>query len=311
MPKHRRTVKKSLRRKSRVGRKRGGGWSEGPNFVNPGNLVHNQYTGPGKDCAGVPERYGMATVTPKGLPGLSGGKRHILRKKKGGQLVVANPDMPPTSGSITPLPGTFPNPNGYSGSVSAPGVPPKPAQMGGRYGFFPAMGPLNPENGVGTSPAPFGRIPCESGTTNPLNPNPNDIQTLTTAPSVPPYVTMKGGAGFPVVNVGAADSMRYYAPTAGYSHKFETYSAPSPVPGLMLNTPYDAKEFNRACLTTSGGGNVGFDAGKFMPLKMNEITTRSDFDGTKGLLPMKYGGKRKTRRHHKTRKHGRKHSRKH
>jgi hypothetical protein len=297
MVKHRHTVKKLSRRKSRVARKRGGGWSEGPNFVSPGNLIHNQYPGPGKDCAGEPARYGLTTVTPKGLPGLSGGKRRVLRKKYGGQLVVANPNMPPTSGSITPLPGNFPNPSGYGGTVSAPGVPPKPVQNGGRYGFFPSMGPLNPENGVGVSPPPFGRIPCESGTHNPLNPNPGNIQGLTTAPSVPAYTTMKGGANG--VTVGAVDSMRYYAPTAGYGHNFETYPAPSPVPGLMINTPYDARAFNRACLTTGG-------AASFSPLKMNEITTRFDFDGTKNMLPVKYGGKRKTRRHRKTKRHGRK-----
>jgi hypothetical protein len=345
---HTRKMRKSLRRtkrdKSRRSRrhvvKRGGGWSDGPDYIlrAPGNLVHHPYPGPGKDCTGNPEsiRPGEVTVVPKGLPGLSGGKRHILRRKRrGGKLVVADMDLPPISQSITPPPGWMANPSGTGGSVaqpnpmppvvmSMPGVPPAEGSVmkGGRYGFFPSMGPLNPENGVGVAPAPFGRIPCETGTYNPLNPNPGNIQGLSTAPSQPPF--MKGGAQFPVVTVGAVDAMRYEAPTAGYRNDFQTFSAPSPVPGLMIQTPYDARQFNPACIKTGGsrkkGGagnptaNVGFDAGKFSPLTMGEITTRKDFDGSNGLLPVKWGGgrrssknKRKTIKHKKSRKHSRKH----
>jgi hypothetical protein len=264
---------------------------------------------------------------------------------------VTNPNLPPVSGSVTPKPGDFPATQGVAGTVakpevvmSMPGVPtppgaaqmPKmpiaelsksadaanlapPPQKGGRYGFFPEMGPLNPVNGVGTSPAPFGRIPCEVGTYNPLNPNPGDIQRLSTAPLTPPYVTgrLAGGAAptnvgssgysaanFPTVQVGQADSMRYYAPTAGYRNDFMTFRAPSPVPGLTIQTPYDAKAFNQACIKTGGSRknrknkNKGgaLNAGTFTPVTMDEIWTRKDFDGTNKLLPVKFGGKRKTRR---------------
>ena len=102
---------------------------------------------------------------------------------------------------------------------------------------------------------------------------------------------MKGGNYF----AGQVDAMRYYAPTAGYSHKMETYPAPSPVPGLMLNTPYDAKAFNQACIKT-GGAAIPGNAGVVTPLKMNEIMNRSAFDGTKQGLPVKFGGKRRTNR---------------
>jgi hypothetical protein len=263
---------------------------------------------------------------------------------------VTNPNLPPVSGSVTPKPGDFPATQGVSGTVaqpnvvmSMPGVPiggqplmPKmpiaelsksadaanlaPPQQGGRYGFFPEMGPLNPVNGVGTTPAPFGRIPCETGTYNPLNPNPNDIQRLSTAPLTPPFVSgrLAGGAAptnvgssgfsaanFPTVQVGQADSMRYYAPTAGYRNDFMTFRAPSPVPGLTIQTPYDAKAFNQACIKTGGsrkrrgGGPVALNAGTFTPVKMDEIWTRKDFDGTNKLLPVKFGGKRRS---HKTRR---------
>jgi hypothetical protein len=273
---------------------------------------------------------------------------------------VTNPNLPPVSGSLTPKPGDFPDTTGAGGTVakpevvmSMPGVPtppgaaqmPKmpiaelsksadaanlapPQQKGGRYGFFPGMGPLNPVNGIGVSPPPFGRIPCETGTYNPLNPNPGDIQRLSTAPLVPPFVSGKlagGGlpagsglaassANFPTVQVGQADSMRYYAPTAGYRNDFLTFQAPSAVPGLTIQTPYDAKAFNQACIKTGGsrknrhGGGmpVALNAGTFTPVRMGEIWTRKDFDGTNGLLPVKFGGKRRTRRvlkkHRKSRK---------
>jgi hypothetical protein len=265
---------------------------------------------------------------------------------------VTNPNLPPVSGGVTPKPGYLPDTTGAGGTVaqpnvvmSMPGVPvagqplmpkmpiaelsksadaanlaPPPQQKGGRYGFFPQMGPLNPMNGVGTSPAPFGRIPCETGSYNPLNPNPNDIQRLSTAPLTPPYVTgrLAGGgpaptnvgssgysaANFPTVEVGRADSMRYYAPTAGYRNDFMTFRAPSAVPGLTIQTPYDAKAFNQACIKTGGsrknrrGGAlpVALNAGTFTPVTIDEVWTRKDFDGTNNLLPVKFGGKRRTRR---------------
>ena len=371
---------------------RGGGWSEGPNSVSPGYLIHNQYAGPGKDCTGNPAslRPGyIAYYTPEGLPGHGpgwsrGGRRRGKGKRaKGGALSVAahqsfgpvtNPNMAPVSGCLTPKPGDFPATQGVAGTVanpaalpvvmSMPGVPvnnqplmPKvqldasadpnnlkgAGQNGGRYGFFPGMGPLNEVNGVGTSPAPFGRIPCERGTFDALNPNPGNVQGLTTAPAVPPYVTsnaprMQGGAelngaptnvgssgfsaaNFPVVRVGDADSMRYYAPTAGYRNDFMTFRAPSPVPGLAIQTPYDARAFNQACIKTGGGkrkthrkhrkhskhskggaaghsigetGNpVANDAGEFSNITLKEVQNRFDFDGSHQGLPVKFGGKRR------------------
>jgi len=389
---HRRTHHKRTHRVSR-----GGGWSEGPNSVSPGYLIHNQYTGPGKDCTGnaASLRPGyIAYYTPEGLPGHGpgwsrGGRR---RRVKGGALSVAanqsfgpvtDPNTGPVSGCLTPKPGYFPATQGVSGTVanpaalpvvmSMPGVPvagaalmPKvqldasadgnnlkgAGQNGGRYGFFPGMGPLNGMNGVGTSPAQFGRIPCERGTFDALNANPGNVQGLTTAPPLPPYVTgnmqrMQGGAelmgsptsvgssgfsaaNFPVVRVGDADSMRYYAPTAGYRNDFMTFRAPSAVPGLTIQTPYDARAFNQACIKTGGkrntrrkhstrrkhrkhrkhcsthrrGGAAGHsigqsghpvaeDAGKFSKITIDQVQDRFDFDNSHQGLPVKFGGRRK------------------
>jgi hypothetical protein len=356
----RRTVKRSkaLRRSKR--RSNGGGYGDGPDSVAAGYLVHHPYTGPGKDCTGNPDsiRPGfIAGYSPKGLPGFAGGARRKNRKHKkynGGAYPVTNPNLAPVSGSVTPKPDYFPDTTGAGGTVgkpvvmSMPGVPtPGAAQMplvkldssaspanlaapvangqkGGRYGFFPSMGPLNPVNGVGVSPAPFGRIPCETGTYNPLNPNPNGVQTMSTAPASPPYVKMAGGASslastaasfFPTVQVGDADSMRYYAPNAGYRNDFMTFRAPSPVPGLTIQTPYAASAFNQACIKTGGsrktwkkGGAqpVALNAGTFTPVTINEVGNRFDFDGTTKGLPVKFGGGKKTHRRAKKHKKSRK-----
>jgi hypothetical protein len=332
------------------------------------------------DCTGNPMSHrpgwipaGTDNSVRGGLPGWRGGKQ---RKRRGGAAyppMASLSDYAGTSayGVITPPPKSLPNPSGAGGSVGNPnpypsnvvavppgGVVPQGAQMppgsssnvvaagqkGGRYGFFPGMGPLNPMNGVGTSPAPFGRIACEVGAPNPLNPDPKGVQTMDTAPLSPKWVTgpphafsslMRGGganlagapagvgssgysaANFPTIQVGAADMMKYEAPTAGYSHAYQTFKAPSPVPALMLNTPYDARTFNQACIKTGGGSrrkrgtrrsrggaaNPAEYASSFTPLKLDEITTRRDFDGSNRLLPMKFGGSRKKRHGKKRRTH--------
>ena len=357
--------------RQRSQRQRGAGYSDGPDWIKmaPGNLVHHPYTGAGKDCTGDPLSMGrpgyISNYNPYGLPGLKGGRRFRGKRLRGGAPMpfaasvdpVTNPNTGPVSGSVTPKPDYFPDTIGVGGTVaqpqvvpSWPGAPlpatlmtkgPEPpaqnetAQKGGRYGFFPELGPLNPLNGVGVYPAPFGRIPCEAGTTNPLNLNPHGIQSLTTTPSMPPYVRggsrrrsqrrrsrrSRGGsnlalsaANFPVVRVGDSDSMRYYAPTAGYRNDFTTFQAPSAVPGLTIQTPYDARAFNQACIKTGGsrtmkkakkakkdkkqkkvkGGAcpVAFGAAEVSQLKMGELMNRSDFDGSKGGLPVKFGGRR-------------------
>jgi hypothetical protein len=330
--------------------------------VSAGNQIHFKYAGLGTDCTGnnFSQRPGfIPAYTAKGLPGMGGGawgKKNKKNKKRGGSSCgapgpVPNPNLPPVSGSVTPKPGYFPDTTGVGGTVANPdnkpvvmsmpgGVVPAGATVpkvggrrnrrtrrrGGRYGMFPDMGPLNPNNGVGTTPGPFGRIPCEVGTYNPLNPNPNDIQRLSTAPLTPPFVTrpFSGGASvpagsglaassanFPTVQVGDVNSMRYYAPTAGYRNDFMTFPAPSAVPGLTIQTPYDAKAFNQACIRTGGSrknkkkggaGPVAFDAGAFSPVTLSEIDTRKDFDGTNKGLPVKFGGKRSVKRSKKSKK---------
>jgi len=311
---------------------KGGGWSTGPQMISPGNLVFNQYDGPGKDCAGIAMRPGYIDMYSKGgMPGLSGGRRS--RKHGGTRLMPAANNF---SGVInTPNPTVYP-----SHGVSAPGVPTHPVtsvQKGGRYGSFPELGAFNPSNGIGLSSyAPIGRVACESGSINSLNQQ--ALHTATTAPASPPYMTykggkrrsnrhsnrhsnrQKGGANFPVIHAGAADSMRYYAPTAGYTNDFEAFPGGSAVPGLTLQTPYDARGSNMACNKTGGsrhkrnvygGMNLADNASTFTPAQMSDLINRSDFDGSQAGLPVKYGGRRMRRmkKKHTQRKH-KKHYRK-
>ena len=74
------------------------------------------------------------------------------------------------------------------------------------------------------------------------------------------YVSSKGIAGWTQtaggkkkqkggVQVGEADSMRYYAPTAGYTNM----PLAPPVlnnPGILMQLGYPARSFNQACMNT-------------------------------------------------------------
>ncbi len=287
---HKRHSKKHTRR-LRNKRRNGGGYMDGPGYVNPGNLVHNKYSGPGMDCAGSVTRPGYLTSNSfagtGGLPGLNG-------KLFGGKSASKDAALEPTtvggatqlgSGGIVagaPMHEAFRGGiagAGSYGSRTTTGAAAElkemgPAMVGGRYGSAVFEGPLNPINGVGTTPGPFGRVHCEAGTRDPLNPNPGGIQTRTTEPGyvagwshyLPKFLQggkrrtrkTQGGAQLSpaplTVSVGDVNSMRYNAPTAGYSN----FPLAPPVmnnPGILMQTPYDARAFNMACLKTGGGRN--------------------------------------------------------
>lgn len=100
-------------------------------------------------------------------------------------------------------------------------------QRGGRYGFD-----LSAAATFGGTPSTSGipqvmAIPCESARANPLN------------------AVQMGG-------VGGIDSAFYAAPTAGYSNMPSTWVGATGAPSL-LQTPYDARTLNPACLKTGGG----------------------------------------------------------
>ena len=192
----------------------GGGWSTGPDYVSPGNLVYQQYDGAGKDCSQIPVRPGYISPSSspspstQGLPGFRGGYRHNRHNK----------------------------------------------YKGGRWGVEFPMAPLTP-NGVGVT-GNYSRIPCEMSASNPLNGAPVSGGGYKKRShrhrhrggflSGSPY-DGSSHASFPSVHVGAADSMRYNAPTAGYKNDFQSFAGQSPVGGLTIQTPYDARVSNPAC----------------------------------------------------------------
>jgi hypothetical protein len=262
--------------------------------------------------------YDSITPLPKGFPETSGVGGTVGQPSSGQYGSVSNVPGGQYGGSApvvyAPVGGVIPN------GAKAPNSTQLIKQAGGRYGsqFFP----LNPQNGVGLSSyTPTSSIPCERGTYNELNPNPRGIQTMSTLPmrSQP----MTGGANLAHsampygggVVVGASDSKAYYAPTAGYGHAFETYRAPNPVPGLMINTPYEARAFNQACIKTGGGRrhskrrrshsrsrggaqDVAYQAGEYRSLTTGEIGSTKDFDNRIGVpLPAKIGGRRTHRKY--------------
>lgn len=219
--------KRSMRSMRSTQRRRGGGWTENlSKMLYPGGPEHQMYSGPGKDCAVVDvARPGVISgYVPKGIPGLSltGG---------GGQLGSGGPYV----------------------------------AKGGRYGNFPQLGPLNPMNAVGmTGYAPIGRVGCETGTIDRLNPDIAAQQTNTAVSSVgiKGWTQMfKGGSKSRKqqkqkkqqkggVRVGEVDSMRYYAPNAGYDNRPMNPGVPNN-PGILMQVGYPAGQFNRACMTTA------------------------------------------------------------
>jgi hypothetical protein len=148
------------------------------------------------------------------------------------------------------------------------------AQTGGRYGMEGS--PLSPSNGVGMSGyAQIGRVGCESGSLDALNPDPA-LQSMTTnrmTYGVPGFTqVMRGGRHHPHkrlgymkkrtqkkkaarkqqggVVVGQVDAMRYYAPTAGYQNLPLMPQVPNN-PGILMQLGYPAGHFNPACLKTN------------------------------------------------------------
>jgi len=311
-----RRVSRKSQKKSQKKRQSGGGYSEQLNLsIYPGQQVHQAYGGPGYDCAGSPARpgaldsIGMLRV-PGGLPGLSpglfsgggsqlgsggtvvdpktgqlmnGGRKR--RNQQGGTVLGVSPEQAEIAG--TPSSGTpaqaVLQESQVPANVNAP-------QKGGRYGMQmdPAALVLSPSNAVGASGyAQNGRIPCEIGTQDALNLNPNSVQSLSTLPNfagVKNFTQLMGGSrrknnGGPTkftrrrraprkkqqqeggkkkrarkqqggVVVGDVGAMRYYAPNAGYANAPLLPQVPNN-PGILMQLGYPAGHFNPACMKTN------------------------------------------------------------
>lgn len=99
-------------------------------------------------------------------------------------------------------------------------------QRGGRYGFDLSQ-PLGGTPYTGGIPQVM-KIPCESSSTTS-----NRLNQHGGAP---------GGVGSPFM----------IAPTAGYTNNASTWTSSVGAP-VLLQTPYDARSMNPACLKTGGG----------------------------------------------------------
>ena len=286
-------TKKQTRRRT-VKTQSGGGWKvDVGNMIIPGYAVNQQYPGPGYDCAGLATRPGdIASLAPRlnsGLPGVgTSPASHPMRGGgtqlgSGGPVIVTGVPV-----SMAETPGKYPG--SFQDIKSAlPTTTLYRSQSGGRYGFEGT--PLSPSNGVGMSSyGPIGRVHCETGSFNAMNPTAPmpaqgtsmgmGVQGLTTAPASLPSQTqyMKGGGKKHKKNgkknkncrktmrrnrrrqsggvmVGQVDAMRYYAPTAGYTNK--TLLPMVPNNPYMDRIGYDARlglptdGMNLACLKTA------------------------------------------------------------
>jgi len=155
-----------------------------------------------------------------------------------GQEVISGPKLIPDC-----LAAVKPDVMGFSGFKGLPGMAGGAKrrrgsrrahkQRGGGYGFVSAAGaPVGAVWAGGL--APMSRIPSETANTirNPFNPQTGGAVALTGAP------------------VGG-DNQAYYAPTAGYSNGASTWVGSTGSPALV-QTPYDARAMNNACLKTGG-----------------------------------------------------------
>ena len=211
---HSKKGRKGSRRRARRTLK-GGGWTDNLSLptAGVGNQIHQQYAGPGKDCAGLATRPGtigtLGMNLNSGLPGV--GTSPASRGQLGGatQLGSGGPvilkGVPVAAGEHpAQFPRVFQDINSKLPTTTL--YRSQQSQSGGRYGFEGS--PLNPTNGVGMSGyAQIGRVPCETGTKNSLNPTEpmpylsqggtvgSGVQGLTTAvPSLPGQTQMmKGG----------------------------------------------------------------------------------------------------------------------
>jgi len=171
-------------------------------------------------------------------------KRGATKRYRGGGLgqsytfgapIIAGTDagqtvVPQSSCMAEVRPGTIMNPGVGSGLPGMGGGGRRKKQTrrryqrGGRYGFD--LGSSATFGGLpGTSGIPqVMSIPCESARVNPLN----------------------------ATQMGGNYSTAYIAPTAGYTNTPSSWLGSTGAPS-MLQTPYDARAMNSACLKTGGG----------------------------------------------------------
>ncbi len=238
---------KSRSKKRQSGGGLGGGWGFQPSTAD--QVINNPIVAtPIGNCREA-MRPGFLTggVTPRGLPGMSGGKRKHRKLRKATRKL-------------------------RKGSRKTR----KYNQMGGRYGFDAGIASV-----IGGTPstsgyAPVNSIPCEasrqaipdSGAANNLNsrasylwsgPNPGAGQmggALTGSPLDSAYSVQTPSNQVPITwpNHGAASgSPSEMVPTSRYSVNSEPPITTAAGTNVSINTPINYPQMNPACLKTGGG----------------------------------------------------------
>lgn len=150
-------------------------------------------------------------------------RRHHKKRTMRGKGYTTGPGYDGTPGLLTRT--MYPNAGGSDCPTSPDFV---------RYGYI-----TNPSPSTGL-PMNGGRY--ESSVEGPLSSNGIGITPGATPIPCEMSKTMAGG-----VQVGNVDSMRYYAPTAGYSN-VPMVPFPASNPGILMQVPYEARHYNKACV---------------------------------------------------------------
>jgi hypothetical protein len=234
-------MRKSRCKRNQRGGGLGGGWGF-PTTLGGSHLINNEIiASPIGNCREA-IRPGLVSVTPRGLPGMSGGKR---RNRKGSKKQRKN----------------------YRKGTR------KFRQSGGRYGFDAGLASV-----IGGTPstsgyAPITSIPCEasrqtipdSGAANNLNsrasylwsgPNPGVGQMGGAAPLDSAFSLQTPSNQVPITwpNHGAASgSPSEMVPTSRYSVNSEPPITTAAGTNVSVNTPINYPQMNPACLKTGGG----------------------------------------------------------
>jgi hypothetical protein len=248
-------MRKSRSNKKQAGGGLGAGWGFQPSTQD--QIISNPIVAtPIGNCREVAPSmrpgFLVGGVTPRGLPGMSGGKRKNRKSKKVNRKASRKSKKATRKASR------------------------KYNQLGGRYGFDADIASV-----IGGTPstsgyAPISSIPCEasrqtipdSGAANNLNsrasylwsgPNPGQGQmggAVTGAPLEAAYSLQTPSNQVPITwpNHGAASgSPSEMVPTSRYSVNSEPPITTSAGTNVSINTPINYPQMNPACLKTGGG----------------------------------------------------------
>lgn len=237
--KNQRKTRRGCRRNNQKGGNLGAGYAVVPAPVDPthpfiGNSARIDYI---SSCRAQTPSYAIAPPTPRGLPGMSGGRR--LRRGRRGQAGGAytfNLTSEPVGIGASLSQGGYPEVQklGCQGTIT------NPLNMGPHTGSNPTPGAVN-QWALGASIADNMNKVFKGGATGVPTGVQNPVGTGN------PYLDLKAIPGTP----GGTGSPYLTSPTAGYDNKPSTWTDSVGAP-VQLQIPYDARIMNPACIKTGG-----------------------------------------------------------